>query len=708
MKALELNNETSLFKGIKDKIPISVTMEDVFRLITGDLLKESTEKYRYFDSTGLKNDADREKRNSMCITPASVCKDGHAAKNMLTYTARPMVDFDDIDTALLTRIMEQLKADPYVLLAYITISGRGLRIIYQTDVTDAARHPHAYKQGNEYYARLLGLTADPKCKDVTRCSVLCKDPHAYFNPGADVMHIEVPTGQDAPKKKPGRPRKIRHAHPEMAEVVILQELGEQGKAYEAGRYNEFVSSALYLMNNYGVPEEDALQWAVDKFDDYNASEVASICHSVYQHREEHGTRSLHKQHRTSAQGNGEESYYATIDEMEAFISTQAEIRMNLLNHRREIRMKGDTDFRYLTDIDENTLWLRAKKEGWHTSNQILKSILNSEFIGMYHPLIELIEDLPQWDGKTDYIARLAGIVKTTDQEYFVTSFKKWFVAFVASLISPEIINHEILTFIGKEGIYKTTFFNRLLPPSLRSYFSTKISGGSMRNDDLLALSDLMLICLEEIDSMNTDKMNQIKATVTLPEVNVRAPYAHNREFRSHNSSFCATGNNRYFLPDGENRRWLIMNVLSIDIEQMSTIPYEGLYAQAIALYESGFRYWFDAKETTLITAHNEQFKEPNIEEELVIDHYRAPRPGEATKLVSLATILMTISQGMRYPLSRLKLRQALDKLGIIKGRTSKARGFLVVELTREEKKERESYGVFMPAGDSPQLDFQKE
>ena len=460
------------------------------------------------------------------------------------------------------------------------------------------------------------------------------------------------------------------------------------------------------MNDFGVPEKEACQWALEQFDDYNSQEVASICHSVYLHTDDHGSRVL--PHDSSASQEGSESYYASIDDLEAFISTQAEIRINLFNYRREIRMDNEEMFRNLKDIDENSLWLRAKKKGLHTSYRIFTCILNSEYIGSYHPFLDFVDGLPEWDGVTDYISKVASIVNTSDEYYFNVCFKKWFVALVASLLEPDIVNHEILTFIGKEGSYKTTFFNRLLPPSLQKYFSPKISAGLVRKDDLLGLTELMLICLEEIDSMTMEKMDQIKASITLPQINIRAPYAHNRESRPHNSSFCATGNNHYFLPDGDNRRWLVMHVKSIDSERLNAIPYEHLYAQAVALYRSGFRYWFNAQESKIVTNHNEQFKEPNIEDELLLDHYRLPLAGETPRLLSLASIMLTIGAGLKYPLSRIKLRQALDKQGFLRGRSNTLRGFLVIPLTQKEKNERELFRGPQDDLEGPGLFFQED
>lgn len=694
MNALEFNNKISLFRGgMKSKTTEIVTMEDIFHLIAGSTLHDVTEKCHYFASAHLKKDLDREKQKAMCFTPSMICNAGHGTSNFISGTGRGMVDFDDLLIETIFPAMELLRKDPYVELAHTTISGTGIRIIYQTDITDIADHPYAYAQGNEYFARLLGFTTDARCKDYTRCSVMCEDPNVYFNPDAQVMHIEIPSKKEKEKtkipKKVGRPRKIYSATVNQVESTVLDELARQGKEYTEGRYNEYVSSALYLMNDFGVSEEEACDWAVNRFNDYHSSEVTSICHSVYLHTGEHGKRSLPRSSSSSSGDKGSESHYASVEELEDYIDTQAKVRLNLFNHRREVHMLDEKEFRPLTDIDENTLWLRAKKVGLHTSNRIFTSILNSEYIDSYHPFRSYIESLPEWDGVTDYISQVADLVETNDPVYFRWIFKKWFVGVVGSILDPDIINHEILTFIGKEGIYKTTFFNLLLPSCLRMYFCAKISGSSPQKDDLLAISEFMLICLEEIDSMSAETMNQIKASVTLPTVNIRAPYAHNREYRAHNSSFCATGNNRYYLPEGDNRRWLSIYVLSINGPRLSSIPYEGLYAQAISLFHSHFRYWFDDEETQEVVAHNKLFKEPNIEEELLMDHYRIPRLGETPKLLSLAQIMLTINLGLKHPLSRVKLRQALDKLGFRHTRTNQIRGFLVMELTREEIEERQ-------------------
>ena len=58
-------------------------------------------------------------------------------------------------------------------------------------------------------------------------------------------------------------------------------------------------------------------------------------------------------------------------------------------------------------------------------------------------------------------------------------FKKWFVAMVASWMKDEVVNHQVLVLIGKQGIYKTTWLEHLIPPHLRAY-ACKLANSSER------------------------------------------------------------------------------------------------------------------------------------------------------------------------------------------------------------------------------------
>lgn len=189
------------------------------------------------------------------------------------------------------------------------------------------------------------------------------------------------------------------------------------------------------------------------------------------------------------------------------------------------------------------------------------------------------------------------------QGLFDMCFRKWLVAMVASLLDKEVVNNVIMVLIGRQGIYKTTFFNYLLPEELRPYFYTKTNSDTMTKDDRLSLAEYAIICLEEIDSMRTPELNQLKALVTTKTINERAAYSRYKENRAHIASFCGTGNNMQFLTDQTgNRRWLPFEADYIDDPRTVRYDYQGIYSQALALWRSGMAYWFNGSEINTMRA----------------------------------------------------------------------------------------------------------
>ena len=291
----------------------------------------------------------------------------------------------------------------------------------------------------------------------------------------------------------------------------------------------------------------------------------------------------------------------------------------------------------------------------------------------------------------DYIRELAATVRVKggeqEQMLWYRYLRKWLVAMVASWLSDDVVNNVILVLIGEQGAYKTTWFNYLLPPELKQYFYTKTNANRMSKDDLLTLAQYALVCCEELDTMRPAELNQLKATVTMPSIDERAAYAHYHEHRKHIASFCGTGNNTQFLSDPTgNRRWLPFEVESIVSPRDHPFHYEGIYSQALALYQSGFQYWFTKEEIQELNRHNRQFETPRLEHELVDLYFRKPTDSELGEFMSVARALQIISNGISQKLSAVNVGRAFSDLGFKRVRTCSSRGFIVVCRTAEEIK----------------------
>ena len=128
----------------------------------------------------------------------------------------------------------------------------------------------------------------------------------------------------------------------------------------------------------------------------------------------------------------------------------------------------------------------------------INNIIASDYSRDYYPFHEWIQGLPEWDGKTDYIRRFFSLVHYTgtSDDLFHFSTRCWFLAMVASVLDDDVVNHAILTFIGKQGTYKSSFMLHILPPHLRQFYSTKNNFSQVTKDDKLMLASNIVIGLE--------------------------------------------------------------------------------------------------------------------------------------------------------------------------------------------------------------------
>ncbi len=672
----------NLFKSFWDKQPFPARLKSIYETIKADpALRERTEKFRTFQRQENKFRADQEKQACPAFTPAARFDKCRTRQNIIEYTNLTLCDFDHIPPERMDEAARLVACDPHSLLAYRTISGLGLRVICRFELPDhdvldpAAKrsidlYQQAFFQVNEYYAGRLGLDYDKACKNPERISGLAYDPRAHYNPAATPFRIDAETVGNKPLPS-GRPVGGKLA---IALRRIKGILEGEGLSYGPGHHNEYIMRVGYMLNRYGISKRKATEWAISAFADYGEAQVRSIMRSCYQQTDEHATR--------PTRGNRA----PTFDEIEATINELAETRRNNLLNQLEIRWQTERDFHTLDDRDLSTLWSQINKRLGTVRINVVDDLLRSDFVPLFNPFQDYLDRLPTWDGTTDHIANLANRVRIKgDQELFVRFFRKWFVAILPTALDETVVNHQILVLVGRQGIYKTTWLNHLLPLELRRYFYTKTNSDRYNKDDKLVLAESLMVCLEELDYMRPAELNQLKALVTSPHINERAAYARHKEHRPHTASLCGTGNNPQFLTDPTgNRRWLAFEVESILNPYDNPIDYEGLYAQALSLWKSGFRYWFDESESDELTAHNEYFEAPNLEEELIRIYFRHPLPGEAGEFITVAQILERINAYIKKPLKNNQIGFIMTKLNFKAVRKDRLRGYIVVINTRDD------------------------
>ena len=723
--------KVSIFHDMTCKLPLPGLLEGVANIIrTDEKLAVFTRSYRQTGSKTFKNE-------SQLFSVACLFDGGKGRSNIRQLTGMSLVDFDHVvpntndfskvntnrtnytnKVTTLAEMKAKIIADPHTLMSYITMSGNGLRVIFTYEIAPEfsgvpkdeeevkkfeAYYQQAFYAGNAYYEKLLGAKADMQCKNITRLSGLAHDPDVFLRPEAEVIPFtaeEISTAAAAYARQSKEEKQMQRIQTYF-DTLIAPQLAKDNIVFRSGSHNDYVMRVGYKLAERRFSKKVALRWAMQKFGkDYPDTE--QVINSCYANASPHGRQG----------GGGGDRKVASVEEIKSFLDGHVRLRMNEITSR--VEYFEDELWQPINDRKVNSLWAEMSQIT-RVNKQDLYNIIESDYIPLFHPFKEYLGNLPSAelkrningkgsideppskfrlssaDKERDYIRELAQTIRVKggeqEQMLWYRYLRKWLVGMVASWLSDDVVNNVILVLIGEQGAYKTTWFNYLLPPPLKQYFYTKTNANRMSKDDILTLAQYALVCCEELDTMRPAELNQLKAAVTMPSIDERAAYAHYHEHRKHIASFCGTGNNTQFLSDPTgNRRWLPFEVESIVSPRDHPFHYEGIYSQALALYKSGFQYWFTKEEIQELNRHNKQFETPRLEHELVDLYFRKPTDSELGEFMSVARALQLISNGISQKLSAVNVGRAFSDLGFKRVRTNSSRGFIVVCRTAEEIK----------------------
>ena len=718
--------KVSIFHDMTCKLPLQGLLEGVANLIrTDEKLAVFTRSYRQTGSKTFKNE-------SQLFAVPCLFEGGKGRSNIRQLTGMSLVDFDHAIgseerrvkseesisdgewKAFVAKELNILKrkaiADPHTLLCYITMSGNGLRVIFTYEIAPEfsgvpkdeeevkkfeAYYQQAFYAGNAYYEKLLGAKADMQCKNITRLSGLAHDPEVFLRPQSEVIPFtaeEISTAATAYVKQSKEDKQMQRIQTYF-DTLIAPQLAKAKVEFRSGSHNDYVMRVGYKLAERRFSKKVALRWAMQKFgQDYPDTE--QVINSCFANASSHAKQG----------GGGDsrgDSKTATVEEIKSFLDGHISLRFNEITSRVEYESPEDktdahsvADARRFIPVNDrivNSLWSQMSTIT-RVNIQDMYRVIESDYVPVFNPFKAYLNNLCQsvkFVGDRDYIQELAQTVRVKggeqEQMLWHLYLKKWLVGMVASWISDDVVNNVILVLIGEQGAYKTTWFNYLLPPPLKQYFYTKTNANRMSKDDILTLAQYALVCCEELDTMRPAELNQLKAAVTMPSIDERAAYAHYHEHRKHIASFCGTGNNTQFLSDPTgNRRWLPFEVESIVSPRDHPFHYEGIYSQALALYKSGFQYWFTKEEIQELNRHNRQFETPHLERELVSLYFRVPKEGENGMFMTSARAIQIIGTGISQKLNPTRVGLSFNELGFQRVRYHGIRGYLVIQRTAEE------------------------
>lgn len=700
-----------------------INKDELVRIIKFDeMTKNHTELYRKQVPIS-KALADNTKLMMPGIT-ASALMDGQGKQvaNILKPTYWLAVDIDKIPDEKMQEVIAKADKDPYVMARYVTASGHGLRILARykpfddPEVTAVELFDVVVRKAMDYFSILLGVPADEKCSDITRMCGLAHDPTAYFCWNSKPFELDTKDikrlyfkksmaekyeRRSSRRRKPSQKMVSLAKHiPTIDEAAASIEklLETWGKAFEPNRHNDYVYNFGLTCLKYNIDQKEATDYADQHFSAQYPKTV-SVMNQAYKHQEQRGTWQFMRKG---------ESYgkKPSMKMLKQWLSMRYEFHRNEVTGYYEVCsrdvLKGK--FHRWTRMDdniENSLWIEMEEDGLQTLLPRLHSLINSDFSEKYNPLLDYLTALPAWDGKTDYIQMLADRIHIADtdgahhtQEDFRYFFKKWFVAMVVTWVTDTVVGQTILIFVGKGGLFKTTFFDKLLPRVLHDYFINESTASYTDKDFMEAMASKALMCLDEFETAFGKNLSAFKSCVTKLFFSIRRPYDKYRTELPHRAAMCGTSNSVQIISEEENRRYSPWLIESIDSPIDHPIDYQHVYAQAVALgkevmerqrkHEDGWVFWLTTEDIEVMREHNKMFMISNYMEDQILRYYRVPGKDVEARYIKFrysSEILERIGgcPALSRYIYQQNLASTLLRLGFERKRRSKGMGWFVIE-----------------------------
>jgi hypothetical protein len=650
---------------------------------------------------------EKAKKSLPAFTPSGKFIGGRKMEFLTEYSNTIILDIDKLQPEQLAKVNNEARQCDFTYACFISPSGNGLKILVKVS-SSKAEHKETFLAIQDHYEKLLNVEIDKSGKDITRLCFYSWDENLFINENAIVFANEAKQScQAEPVEAPTISNlKLETSNSEAIYNHCIK-FTEKKVQFSQGSRNVFVHQLACNLNRKGVSLNEALNFILTDFG-YDEKEVTQAVNSAYGNIHEFGKNSpplegwpkvgvaKNSTKETRAKSNSisadsfedeeeEKTRITPIDKLENFLTTRYVFRHNIVSGKLEFQYFGKKKWNVMNDFIENSMLRECLKGRIKTNLSSLRNLLYSDFCQLFNPFEDYFFNLPTYDEKTDYILELANTITTTKQELWQQCFKKWLVAMVGCVLDDKVINHTVIVFSGKQGLGKTTWVEKLVPRKLKEYlFSGTINPNN--KDTLVQLSECMLINLDELENLNRSEIGSLKEIITKTQIRMRKAYGHNNETMPRRSSFAGSVNTAQFLNDSTgSRRFLCFELEGIQYQH--EVDIDNVFSQALYLFKSGFRHWFDQEEIKNITENNEQYQLRSPEEELLLTWFEPCERQNATHYLNASQIATKLAERAKINISDgtiNKLGKALKKHNFIK--ISKTTGYVyaVKELSYEE------------------------
>ena len=299
-------------------------------------------------------------------------------------------------------------------------------------------------------------------------------------------------------------------------------------------------------------------------------------------------------------------------ELEGYLDNIFDIRFNKVLNIVEFKGKKEKQYR---DVNVFDMMRQASVDGFEVNETQVNAILGSTSIRTeYDPFLEYFEGLPKWD-KKDHVKELCSFFALSNEErrpFFESMMCKAMIRTIKCGLDENYYNRMVLALISpKQELGKSYFMRWLNPVGDRYYNESPIVDNK---DALISYTNSFIYNIEELDNAGKTGLSALKRIISIQSVNVRAPYAKQASHSPRRCTFWATTNEKDFLEEKHNSRWLCFDIEDIDKNYSKKIDLDQLWSQIYILMNDGAEMELTESERFIRDNINTSYVEETVEQ----------------------------------------------------------------------------------------------
>jgi hypothetical protein len=611
------------------------------------------------------------------------------------------IDVDEVEN--INAVKALLRTDKYVYSSFVSISGRGLCLLFKIKGT---RHREAFAGISEYLYNEYNIIVDPTSVNISRPRFISYDPDLYINQFAELF-------ERYPEKK--APRKIDN-------VVFLDEdfknILNQITANRINlceNYHEWLRIGFAISHQFNengreyfhLVSQYSTKYEADKCDkQYDSMLKASGSNQVrintfYYYAKQAGIEiyspSSKKIIQAAKQGKSAGLSAATIsnnlkkfeditvlpetiekislssntpnDQLDEVSQMEMYLRSNYNLKKNVITMLIENNGEPLLEEDLNTMYLESVKVMPKAKDSIFNKLIQSNFITKYNPLLDFISQNLNIT-TTGNISKICSSIKTQDKTYAEYFLTKWLVSIIATIHGQH--SPLMLIFQGPQNAGKTWFERNIFPKPLQNYIG-EVSPGMKDVDFYLLMCQKLIIIDDECGGKSKkDDLHQ-KALLDKARFDVRKPYGKGNVTVQRLAMMCGNTNEKDILTDlTGNRRYLIIDFQSYDWEIFNSVDKTDLLMECYHLYKSGYNFRLTKDDIEYLNKYDHKYTTPSSARELIQKYFSPTTEQKGTPLTA-TDIVVYIEAETKLRLTSVAVGRELTSLGYNQNRDEKGR-----------------------------------